>query len=31
MAMAVNGPWHIGFEFRNDDAFEVEIVDRHRG
>jgi proteic killer suppression protein len=28
-AMTVNGPWRICFEFRNGDAFEVEIVDYH--
>ena len=30
-AMAVNGPWRICFEFRAGDAYEVEIVDYHRG
>jgi proteic killer suppression protein len=30
-AMSVNGPWRICFEFRRGDAFEVEIVDYHRG
>jgi proteic killer suppression protein len=30
-AMNVNGPWRICFEFRNGDAFEVEIVNYHRG
>ena len=30
-AMTVNGPWRICFEFRKGDAFEVEIVDYHRG
>jgi proteic killer suppression protein len=30
-AMTVNGPWRICFEFRSGDAFEVEIVDYHRG
>jgi len=30
-AMTVNGPWRISFEFRNGDAFEVEIIDYHRG
>jgi toxin HigB-1 len=30
-AMTVNGPWRICFEFRGGDAFEVEIVDYHRG
>ena len=30
-AMTVNGPWRICFEFRRGDAFNVEIVDYHRG
>jgi toxin HigB-1 len=30
-AMSVNGPWRICFEFRKGEAFEVEIVDYHRG
>ncbi len=30
-AMTVNGPWRICFEFRDGDAFNVEIVDYHRG
>jgi proteic killer suppression protein len=30
-AITVNGPWRICFEFRGGDAFEVEIVDYHRG
>ena len=30
-AMTFNGPWRICFEFRKGDAFEVEIVDYHRG
>jgi len=30
-AMTVNGPWRICFAFRKSDAFEVEIVDYHRG
>jgi len=30
-AMTVNGPWRICFEFRQGDAFDVEIVDYHRG
>lgn len=29
--MTLNGPWRICFEFRDGDAFEVEIVDYHRG
>lgn len=30
-AMTVNGAWRICFEFRKGDAYEVEIVDYHRG
>jgi proteic killer suppression protein len=30
-AMTVNGPWRICFEFREGDAFAVEIVDYHKG
>ena len=30
-AMTVNGPWRICFEFRKSEAFNVEIVDYHRG
>jgi proteic killer suppression protein len=30
-AMAVNGPRRICFEFRKGDAFNVEIVDYHKG
>jgi len=30
-AMTINGPWRICFEFRKGDAFNVEIVDYHRG
>ena len=30
-AMTVNGPWRICFEFRKGDAYNVEIVDYHRG
>jgi proteic killer suppression protein len=30
-AMTVNARWRICFEFRDGDAFEVEIVDYHRG
>jgi proteic killer suppression protein len=30
-AMTVNGPWRICFGFRKGDAFDVEIVDYHRG
>lgn len=30
-AMTINGPWRICFEFRNGDAYSVEIVDYHKG
>jgi toxin HigB-1 len=30
-AMTVNGPWRICFEFRRGDAYDVEIVDYHKG
>jgi toxin HigB-1 len=30
-AMTVNGPWRICFEFRRGDAYNVEIVDYHKG
>jgi proteic killer suppression protein len=30
-AMTVNARWRICFEFRKDDAFNVEIVDYHKG
>ena len=30
-AMTVNGPWRICFEFRKGDAYNVEIVNYHRG
>lgn len=30
-AMTVNSPWRICFTFRAGDAFDVEIVDYHRG
>jgi len=29
--MTVNGPWRTCFEFRKEDAFNVELVDYHRG
>jgi proteic killer suppression protein len=29
--MTVNGSWRICFEFRQGDAYEVEIVDYHKG
>ena len=30
-AMAVNGPWRICFRFRRGDAYDVEIVNYHKG
>ena len=30
-AMTVNGPWRICFKFRKGDAYDVEIVNYHRG
>ncbi|MBN1106527.1 MAG: type II toxin-antitoxin system RelE/ParE family toxin [Deltaproteobacteria bacterium] len=30
-AMTVNGPWRICFRFEDGDAFDVEIVDYHKG
>ena len=30
-AMTVNERWRICFEYRAGDAYEVEIVDYHRG
>ena len=30
-AMTVNGPWRICFLFRKGDAYDVEIVDYHKG
>jgi toxin HigB-1 len=30
-AMTVNRRWRLCFEFRDGDAFNVEIVDYHRG
>jgi proteic killer suppression protein len=30
-AMTVNGPWRICFEFRKGDAYNVEVVDYHKG
>ncbi|MGQ0484580.1 MAG: type II toxin-antitoxin system RelE/ParE family toxin [Hyphomicrobiales bacterium] len=30
-AMTVNGRWRICFEFRDGDAYVVEIVDYHKG
>lgn len=28
-AMTINGPWRLVFEFKNGDAYNVEIVDDH--
>ena len=30
-AMTVNGRWRVCFEFRKGDAYNVEIVDYHKG
>ena len=30
-AMSVNGPWRICFEFRKGNAFNIEIVNYHKG
>lgn len=30
-AITVNGRWRICFEFRKGDAYEVEIIDYHKG
>jgi proteic killer suppression protein len=30
-AMTVNGPWRICFAFRQGDAYDVEIIDYHKG
>ena len=30
-AMTVNGPWRVCFEFRRGDAYNVGIVDYHKG
>lgn len=30
-AMTVNGPWRICFRFRRGDAYDVEVVDYHKG
>ena len=29
--MTINGPWRLVFRFVDGDAFEVEIVNYHRG
>jgi proteic killer suppression protein len=28
-AMTINGPWRLAFEFKNGNAFNVEIIDYH--
>jgi len=30
-AMSVNGPWRIWFKFKSGNAYDVEIVDYHKG
>ena len=30
-ALSVNGPWRICFEWRDGDAYNVEITDYHKG
>jgi proteic killer suppression protein len=30
-AMTVNGPWRICFRFENRNAYDVQIIDYHRG
>jgi len=30
-ALRVNGPWRICFRFKKGDAYDVEIVDYHKG
>lgn len=30
-AMTINGPWRICFRFREGHAYDVEVVDYHRG
>jgi proteic killer suppression protein len=30
-AMTVNGPWRICFQFKNGNAYNVEITDYHKG
>lgn len=30
-AMTINARWRVCFEFRKGDAFDVEIVDYHKG
>ena len=30
-AMTINGPWRICFRFKDGDAYDVQIVDYHKG
>ena len=30
-AMTVNGPWRLRFRHKNGDAFDVEIMNSHKG
>ena len=30
-AMTINGPWRICFEFKDGDAYDVEITNYHKG
>ena len=30
-SMTVNGPWRICFQFKNGNAYNVEITDYHKG
>ncbi|MGA7875875.1 MAG: type II toxin-antitoxin system RelE/ParE family toxin, partial [Desulfoferrobacter sp.] len=30
-AMTVNGPWRICFRFKDGDAYDVQILDYHKG
>ena len=30
-AMTINGPWRICFRFKDGNAFDVEIIDYHKG
>lgn len=30
-AMTVNGPWRICFRFKGGNAYDVEIIDYHKG
>jgi proteic killer suppression protein len=29
--MTINGPWRLCFRFKDGDAFDVEIIDYHKG